>query len=256
MMRDLAIAVLAGAVLAGCTPDGAVPTDTPSDQPAYAAPPVASRVEADGSGGMIIIGQAGPDERVRLIQIDGTAHGVTADGGGAFAVEVPEGGRVDRLFNLSVERGGQSVSSDGWLFSPGAAPERAVLLRPGGATLPVGPAPLLAVVDMDGGGGVAAAGLAGADEMVNVAVDGRPTGAVRAGPDGRWFLVLSAALNPGSHQITASVADRRDQRSLTMEPVRPDGALEVSTVDGAVRVAWALPGGGSQTTWILLAPAD
>ena len=256
MMRNMAIAVAASVLIVGCTPDGAAPTDTPTDEPSYASPPVASGVESSASGSLVVSGVAGPDERVRLIQMDGTAHGVTADGAGAFAVAVPGGAGVDRLFNLSVERAGQSVSSDGWLFSPAAAPERAVMLRSGGASLPVGPAPLLAVIDMDNGGGVAAAGLAQDGETVSLSVDGRPSGSVRAGPDGRWFLVLSSAVSPGPHQITASVGDRRDQRSLDLSPVRPEGALEAHPVEGAVRVAWALPAGGSQTTWILLPQSD
>lgn len=251
MMRVLAIAAWAGVLLAACSPDAA-PTDVAPAAPAYAAPPVAHRVQADGSGAITVIGRAGPDERVRLIQMDGTAHGVTADAAGVFAVTVPGGADADRLFNLSVERAGQSVSSDGWLFSAAIAPARAVMLRVGGASLPVGAAPLLAVVDMDAGGGVAMSGLAQAGEMVRVAVDGQMRGQVRAGPDGRWFTVLAATVTPGEHQVTVTVGERREQRLLSLVPVRSNGALETAQVDGAVRVAWALPGGGSQTTWILL----
>ena len=243
--------VLFGLVLVACSPDTA-PTESTAETPAYTAPPVALGVQARGSGDLVIEGRAGPDERVRVIQLDGTAHGVTADAAGVFAISVPGGPRADRLFNLSVDRSGQSVSSDGWLFSPEAAPERAVMLRVGGASLPVGPAPLLAVVDMDGGGGVAVSGLADPGATVAVAVDGERRGSVTAGPDGRWSLVLTSTLAQGPHRITASAGELRDSRDVVLVSQTPSTALESASVDGAIRVAWSLPGGGSQTTWILL----
>ena len=249
MMRKCV--VLFGLLLTACSPDAA-PTVSTAETPAYTAPPVALAVRAGGSGDLVIEGRAGPDERVRVIQLDGTAHGVTADAEGGFAISVPGGTRADRLFNLSVDRSGQSVSSDGWLFSSGAAPERAVMLRLGGASLPVGPAPLLAVVDMDGGGGVAVSGLADPGVTVAVEVDGERRGSVTAGPDGRWSLVLTSTLAQGPHQITASAGERRDSRDVVLVPQTPSAALESASVDGAIRVAWILPGGGSQTTWILL----
>lgn len=251
MMREFASAVLMAGLLAGCSPDAA-PTDVAPDTPTYAAPPVADIVRTDGSGAITVVGRAGRDERVRLIQMDGSAHGVTADGTGAFAVAVPGSAGTDRLFNLSVERAGQSVSSDGWLFSPAAAPARAVMLRVGGASLPVGDAPLLAVVDMDAGGGVAMSGRAEPGATVRIALDGQALDSIEAGPNGVWFAVLAAAVTPGVHQISASVGDRREQRELTLGPTRPTTAVDAAPVDGAIRVAWALPGGGSQTTWILL----
>ena len=251
MMRAAAIAVLVFGLTVGCSPD-ATPTDVAPDAPAYASPPVALRVLDDGSGTITVQGLAGPDERVRLIQMNGIAHGVTADSAGAFTISVPGSVDADRLFNLSVERAGQSVSSDGWLYSPASAPERSVMLRVGGASLPVGDAPLLAVVDMDGGGGVALAGRTEPDATVRVAVDGQSVGSAKAGTDGRWFMVLSAAISPGSHQLSATVGDHREQRDVNLIFVRPTGPLEATTVDGATRVAWALPGGGSQATWILL----
>jgi len=250
MWKRVIISVLA-VWIAGCSQEAA-PSDSTPDAPAYAAPPTAERVEQKGGGMVAVSGRAGPDERVRMIRLDGVAHGVTADGTGAFEIPATLGQGIEPLFNLSVERAGQSVSSDGWLYVPVAAPERAVMLRVGGASLPVGAAPLLAVVDMDGGGGVALSGRAEPDAEVRISIDGSARGTARAGPDGIWFSVLALALAPGNHQISVTAGNQRDQRQLALAGVRAEGAVEAVQVDGAIRVAWALPGGGSQTTWILL----
>lgn len=239
-------------LVGACSPGPAQPTGSEATQPAYAAPPVALAIETAAQGGLTIRGRAGPDERVRLIQMDGTAHGVTAGGDGAFAISVPGAAATNRLFNLSVERAGQSVSSDGWLFSPAAAPTRAVMLRAGGASLPVGAAPLLATVDMDPGGGVALAGRGAPGETITLTVDGQTAGRAVAGDAGVWFLVLPTALSQGRHSFVASADGREARADLDLTPIRPDGALEAATVAGGVRVAWGLPGGGTQTTWILL----
>lgn len=250
-MKRMTVIALIGLMLAGCTGEAAPAADAAADAPAYAAPPVATHVGVE-AGRVVVNGRAGPGERVRLIEMDGTAHGVTADDQGTFAISLPGTAAADRLYNLSVERAGQSVSSDGWLFSPAAAPERAVMLRPGGASLPVGASPLLAVVDIDSGGGVAVAGTAGAEEEVTVALDGRTVARVRADGDGRWFTVLGAAVPQGPHRLSATVGERRDGRDIEVSPMRPAGAIETAPVEGGLRVAWALPGGGAQTTLILL----
>lgn len=250
MLRRTAIAFI-GLVAAACGGEVAPAADTAADAPAYAAPPVATQVSVE-SGRVVVSGRAGPGERVRLIEMDGTAHGVTADDQGLFSISMPDTAASDRLYNLSVERAGQSVSSDGWLFSPAASPGRAVMLRAGGASLPVGPAPLLAVVDIDSGGGVALSGRAGGGEDVTVTLDGRSVGRVRADADGRWFTVLAAAVSGGGHRVGASVGERSEARDIDVSAVRPAGAIEVAPLSDALRVAWSLPGGGAQTTLILL----
>lgn len=250
MTRSIAMVAMA-TLIGACSPGPTQSTDSEVMQPAYAAPPVAVAVETASQAGLTIRGRAGPDERVRLIQMDGTAHGVTAGGDGAFAITVPDRTPTDLLFNLSVERAGQSVSSDGWLFSPGAAPTRAVMLRAGGASLPVGAAPLLATIDMDPGGGAALAGRAEPGAMVAISIDGQSLGRVEAGDSGVWFMVLPSALSPGSHVLVASVGEQQARAELNLVSVRPEGALETVAVPNGVRVAWGLPGGGSQTTWIL-----
>ncbi|HRH19243.1 MAG TPA: hypothetical protein PLE81_01245 [Brevundimonas sp.] len=243
--------VMVGLVLAGCAPDAA-PTDVSSDAPAYTAPPVADSVAVAAPGQLTVSGRAGPDERVRVIQMDGTAHGGTADANGTFSIAMPAGSGTDLLFNLSVERAGQSVSSDGWLFSPANVPSRSVMLRIGGASLPVGPAPLLAVVDMDAGGGVALAGRSTPGARVRVSLDGQDRGAAQADESGLWFTVLSSTVSAGPHQITVNDGGDRVDRRVDLQPQRASGPLEVAHLEDAVRIAWVLPGGGNQTTWILL----
>lgn len=250
-MKRIAAITLVGLLLAACNGEAAPEADASAEAPAYAAPPVATQVRLE-AGRAVVTGRAGPDERVRLIEMDGTAHGVTADADGAFSISLPGAGAGDRLYNLSVERAGQSVSSDGWLFSPASAPERAVMLRPGGASLPVGPAPLLAVVDIDSGGGVALAGVAEGDQDVSLSLDGRTVARVRADEEGRWFSVLSSAVTPGLHRLGATAGNQRDEREVEVAAIRPAGAIETAPATDGVRVAWSLPGGGAQTTLILL----
>ena len=253
-MRRLLVPILAIGLVAGCGREPETAPEAPVRDAAYATPPVISSVSVTG-GGLTISGLAEAGERVRLIEMDGTAHGVTAGDDGAFSLTLPGAGPQDRLVAVNVQRAGRAVSADGWLFSPAAAPERAIMLRPGGASLPVGPAPLLAAVDVDGAGGVAHSRVTEPNEEVEVRIDGARVGAASADAAGRWSLALEAPQPAGPHRILA-VSSTQVERTVDLTAVRPSTPLEASASDGVVRIAWALPGGGAQTTYLLLAPSS
>lgn len=247
--------VLAGLVsLAACADGPEAPARAVQDEAAYAMPPVVSAVARQGDGSLVVSGTATADERIRLVDLSGRTHGTTADAEGAFSLALPANETGDHLLSLTVQRAGRAVSSDGWLFAPRAAPQRAVMLRPGAASLPIGAAPLLAVVDHDGGGGVALSGRAEAGATVEIGLDGQPRGAVVAGPDDLWSTSLVLEGPTGSHLFTVASSGRRESVTIPLSASDPAQPVEVSILDGAIRVAWRLPGGGAQTTWII--PAD
>lgn len=249
-MRRLLVPFLALGLLAGCSREPEEAPQTAVQNAAYATPPAIRSVTA-GAGGLEISGLAEAGERIRLIEMDGTAHGVTAGENGAFSLTLPATGPQDRLIAVNVQRAGRAVSADGWLFSPASAPERAVMLRPGGASLPVGQAPLIAAIDVDGAGGVAVSGVTEPGVEVEVRVDGVRSGRAQADPTGRWSLALETPLAAGQHRFLA-VSSSQLERTVDLAAVRPATPLETAAFEGGVRVAWALPGGGAQTTYILL----
>lgn len=253
LTATLLISILA---LAGCSRGGgAEPAADALDQQAYVAPPVVTSLSIDQDGELTVSGLAAPDERVRLTEMSGAAHGVTADAQGMFSVVLPAGAAADRLISINAQRGDRAVSSDGWLFSPASAPTRAVMLRAGAASLPVGPAPLLAVADVDAGGGLALAGLAPPDTPVVVSVDGSERGRVQSDATGRWWLSLGRPVGSGVHAITVTAGAQRTDLSLDLTAYVPGSALQTTAVSSGIRVDWTLPGGGGQSTIIILNPA-
>lgn len=253
-MRLNLIPLIAVLTVAGCG-GGAREAEAPAaQQDAYVSPPAVTTVRASETGALAITGSAEAGERIRLIEMNGTAHGVTADDQGDFELILNGAAPADRLFSVNVQRGGQAIPADGWLLSPAAAPERAVMLRPGGASLPVGRAPLLAVVDVDAGGGVALSGVAEPGAEVEVRIDGLRQGSTEADAAGRWSLVPGATLTAGEHRVLV-IAGTQIEHTLDLTPVRPTGPVQTATVPGALRVAWGLPGGGAQTTFVLLPSA-
>ena len=253
-MRRLLVPFLALGLLAGCGREPEEAPQTSVQNAAYATPPSIRSVTAAPGGGLEITGLAEAGERIRLIEMDGTAHGVTAGEDGGFNLTLPAAGPQDRLIAVNVQRAGRAVSADGWLFSPAAAPERAVMLRPGGASLPVGEAPLIAAIDVDGAGGVAVSGVTEPGAEVELRVDGARSGVAQADATGRWSLALEAPLAAGQHRFLAVSSSQRE-RTVDLAAVRPAAPVETTPFDGGVRVAWALPGGGAQTTYLLLDPS-
>lgn len=218
----------------------------------YAAPPRPTSVTAGPGGRLVVSGAARPDARVRLVAYGGDAYGAQADAQGAFRFELPASGQP-RLLALSVEADGREVEGDGWLFAPPDRPERAVMLRPGSAALPVSGGARLALVsvDYDAGGGVAVAGTAPPNAEVLVLVDGRPAARGPASVDGRFAFRLAPEVTPGTHTVQLGAGGERQAYEVRFAPPPPAGALSVRSAPEGWRVEWPTSGGGAQATLVL-----
>jgi len=133
-----------------------------------------------------------------LITTDGAGRETRSAGVAVVAVPPPPG----RGPELKTAKGGKKPQTEDGVLAvmlprQGEAPGR-VLQRPGQLrpTLALG----IDVADFDGAGRTVLAGRAGAGNDVNVYLDGRPAGTVKAGDDGVWSLTLPA-VNAARHSI-------------------------------------------------------
>lgn len=253
----LAAALTAGLWAAGCeAPEAAPPPPAATAATSYAAPPRVVEVEA-AEDGLLVRGRAAPGERVRLLTVEGGAHGAAADSEGDFVVLAPGGEPGQpRLLGLSGQRGGRAVPAEGWLYVPPGAPEAAVVLRPGAPAAVLGAAQLLAAVDYDGGGAMTVSGRATPGTRVRVLVDGAPAGEGEAGPDGAFGVRLAAAVPPGERDVMVSTPEARVERRLLLAEGEAAGVMQTRAFDGGWRVTWRMPGGGHQTTFVFRPQAD
>jgi hypothetical protein len=228
------------------------PSGTPSAAPAdYVQPPHILAVKRGAAGSMLVEGSAAPDARVRAVQTDGASFGATADHKGRYAVEVPPG-KGPKLIALSTEDPTRSVRAQGWLFIPPDAPERAVLLRPGAAARPLAGASLIAAVDYGPGGGLAISGMAGRDAPVAVALDGAAIQETHADGQGIWTLQFASPAPPGAHvlHVRSGAAHADVNVVLASRPAR--GLFQAGREAADWRIDWTPPGGGAQTTLLIL----
>lgn len=251
-------AVFLLAVLTACAPrsapkgdDGAALRDA-----GYVPAPRFTKVETLGAS-FVLSGEASQSARVGIQFIGSNATGqtmsqvlgTTADEKGAFRVEVPSG-VTGGLYNLFNDDRGRQMHAEGRLFVPVNQPAKAVVLRPGGASLPLGGnAAALATADYDSAGGLAVAGQVAPDTLVELTVDGIVIGQARSDAAGRYRLSAQIA-PPGDTQVTLelNIAAGRDHASEVLPVSRPIGQDRVTQLEQAWRVDWKLPGGGVQTT--------
>ena len=224
----------------------------PASQPDYAPPPRISSVTGKAGGSAIIAGSAAPDSRVRAETADQATYGATAGHDGRFEIELPMVGR-SRLVALSVEGPSRSTRATGWLFVPPDAPERAVLLKAGAAAGPLAGAGLIAAVDYDPGGGVAASGRTAPNASVALAVDGGAGQEAQADPAGVWSVRITTALSAGPHVLHVRSGGARADRTVVLGGRSVSGVFQAIREHDAWRVDWTPPGGGAQSTLVLLA---
>jgi hypothetical protein len=233
-----------------------VSTEPPaaSAQSDYAPPPRIVAVATGTGGSALVSGQAAPDSRIRAVTTDQATYGATADHDGRFVLELPSAGR-SRLVALSQEGARRSTRAVGWLFVPPDAPERAVLLRAGAPAGPLAGAGLMAAVDYDSGGGVAVSGRAQPNATVALSVDGGPAQEVRADGAGAWSARLAAPLPAGPHVLHVRSGSARVDRAVDVEARPIQGVFQATRERDDWRVDWTPPGGGAQTTVVLLGSA-
>lgn len=261
--RGVLFAALIG--MAGC--DGGAkdewqPQTTPASTRAdaveagYIAPPKVERAEVIPEG-LRLSGTAAPSASVRLGAPTGETVTGQADAQGLWTLLVPRVGDV-RLYGLSMTGGDRTVQAQGYVL---ITPEGAVaLLRAGSGAWRLAPdsvSPQILAVDVDPAGGAVISGMATPGAGLGVRIDRTPRAEGQAGDDGRFFLSLSEPLNPGSHDIQVSGEGGEQRITVAISPAAPltAGPMRAQRVETGWRIDWMTPGGGTQTTLIILAPS-
>jgi hypothetical protein len=212
------------------------------EEAGYLAPPLAVRF----AGGELS-GSGAPGARVRLASPDGAAQfaDVAADGNWRLR---PRTAGEPRIYGLSMNAGGRQVQSPGYvLIAPGGA---AALLRAGGGSMRLDPqTPGMGTVDFDRGGGAVVSGVAPAEAVVVVRLDGRQVAEGRASAAGRFSIALPP-LGERTHRLQVFGDGFQDEVTAATRPAAPlvDGPLRSQFTAGGLRADWLTPGGGVQST--------
>ena len=169
--------------------------------------------------------------------------------------------KTPRLYAFDATLSGRTVRAEGALC---VLPDGGVLvLRAGSGAAVLGNAGglSLADVDFDGGGGIAASGLASANSPVRLTIDGAAAGLGQADARGRYVVMgldPRRAPSSGVHTIAVqSPAGLAAGVDVSLTPAQPLASSEIyraSKVQGGWRIDWRLPGGGVQTA-VVFAPA-
>jgi hypothetical protein len=264
-----ATALAATLAAAGCDRGGdeaapPSPVETEAAEAGYLAPPAVSAVQV--AGGRIVIEGAGPrGDRVRLVEAGGGAYGGTVGADGRWRLEAPRG-EGPRLYTVSALGDGRTLQAEGRLL---VLPDgRALLLRPGHGALPVGGgsgagAPRITSVDVASDGAAAVSGFARPGARAVTLVDGAPppenvvVGQGAADADGRFAIILAGPLPPGAHALVVNTPDGVARAEVTVAAAADPGAraLVAERQPQGWRIAWRLPRGGVQTTYVLGAAA-
>ena len=254
--RILSLLVCAGFV-AACHPG---PAKTNSDNVqklmdnGYSPAPVVNEVTQSGPGMLTVKGQALPDGRVRFILGPQRAIGVTADSKGRFSADLPADPKGS-VFDLLMEDRGRLMHAEGRLFVPPGQPAKAIIMRPGAASLPVARQPEgIAVLDYDAAGALAVSGRVAPKTAVDVIVNGQLRGAqpISAG-DGAYTAMTQMLPAPGDSPTTLNIVIEAGGATWKRDVMvsRPaDGGDHVTLIPEGWRVDWKVPGGGVQTTLV------
>lgn len=236
-----AILSLAALAAAACTPDP--PERSGGDAEAsreWARPPLIESV-GRAAQDLTVSGLADPEARVVLRGDAGAAFAATADSRGRFEIRVPR--PAGHLLLRPETQVGQDAapSPDRLLILDGGSGPVAVL-RAGGPTRRLDPAPALGAIDGDGrmrlASGRAAAGTAvievqSGEEMIRVA----------PGETGRWSVILPARGGPDSIRVNG-------REFVWPGEAAGAGPLRVERLESGWRIRWTGPGAARQTTWL------
>ena len=234
------------------------PPSTQSDaaEAGYIAPPQILQAER-GPGGLVLKGVGAPQASVRLGAPTGESLVGQIDADGRWSLTAPSSDRV-RLYGLSMTRGARTVQAEGYVM---VTPDGEVaLLRAGAGALRLSPGsatPNILAVDVDPEGAAVISGVATPGAGLGVRVDRTPSAVGQAGEDGRFSLLLNEPLLPGAHDIQVSGEGGEHRITVAVSPAAPlvDGPVRAQRADAGWRADWMTPGGGVQTTLIILAPS-
>lgn len=229
------------ALAGGCMPEPEQPAHDAAGNPTgWTRPPeIAGVRRADAS--LIFVGQAQPGARVVLRNDAGAAYAAVADPDGRFEIRmaVPSGAL---LLRPETQVGQDAaVSPDRLLIIDGGRGPIAIL-RLGGPTQRLDPAPWLGAIDSDPQTALASGQTTSAGQVVAIGT-GRDALEVRSGPDRRWSLLLGplAAGTPvtvgGEAFVWPGAGDAGSD-------------LRVERAGQGWRIGWAGPRGARQWTWL------
>lgn len=257
--KTLALVMVLGAGLAACgeAPAGRNPAlgRDPPRTAAYVDPPKILRL-IPGEAGVVVLGAAAPQARVRLATPEGEEVLTEAGEDGAWTLNLPPSGQA-RIFGLSMISEARTVQAEGYqLILPDG---RLVRLRAGAGAVVVGGGaePVLNAFDFDEDGGAVVSGRAPPEASFTVRIDGRPvTTNGRADAEGRFSLPFGAPVPPGPHRIEIQGEGFGLAAAIdaTPGPAPARGAFQLTPTPYGPRIDWLTPGGGVQST-LLIEPA-
>ncbi|MBF0666193.1 MAG: hypothetical protein IR159_11760 [Brevundimonas sp.] len=239
-MKRAILSMAAAGLAAACSPS---PPEKAADQAeaarGWARPPVVESVGPDGAG-LIVAGVAAPEARV-VLRGEGAAFAATADSDGRFEIRVPPpAGHL--LLRPETQVGQDAAPSPDQLLILAAGRGPVAVLRAGGPTRRLDPAPALGAIDGDGRMRLASGQVAAGTEVV-VVQSGDET--IQVAPDeaGRWSVILPAEGGPDPIRVNGREFIWPGQA----DAARP---LAVERLESGWRVGWTGPGEARQTTWL------
>lgn len=236
-----AAALLAGGG-AGCSPTPSEPGKTRADAvSAWTRPPIIERVDRLAQG-LSVSGVAEPGARVVLRSDHGEAFAASADAEGHFDVRVTAS-TAPLLLRPETQVGQDAAPSPDRLLVLPSGQGPIAVLRPGGATRRLGPAPALGAVDSDGRMRLVSGRTTPGAARVEVRHGGET---VEVAPDADGFWSVMLAPRPGPDQVTVG------GRTFVWpgEGAASFGALQVERAASGWRINWTGPDGGRQSTWL------
>jgi hypothetical protein len=227
--------------VAGCMPEPERPArDVAGNTTGWTQPPqILSVQQADAS--LIFSGSAEPGARVALRNDEGAAYAAAADAEGRFEIRMatPRGAL---LLRPETQVGQDAALSPDRLLIIEGGRGPIVVLRAGGPTRRLDPAPTLGAIDSDAGSLVASGRTGGDAQTVEVASGGE-TLQVLSGEGGRWSVLLGAVSPGGTVRV--------GQRAFTWPgPGANTSPLQVERAGQGWRVGWSSAGGARQWTWL------
>ena len=224
--------------LAACSGERSRPdADMAQAGAGWSAPPRVETV-ARTAGGLMVSGHAAPGARVVLRGADGMAFAASADDRGRFDIRMtaPAG---DVMLTPETPTGQDSAPAPEQLLLIAGGQGPIAMLAAGAPSRRLDGSGALGSVDSDGRM-LALAGRGEPGQPVRVSLNGRPAAMPTPGPDGRWTAIVGPA---GAGRIAVGDA-------AYDYPGAADGGPGASRAGAGWRIAWQVPAGGRQTTWL------
>jgi len=204
----------------------------------WAAPPRIDTVRR-APNGLTVSGRAGPGARVVLRGADDMAFAASADDAGRFDI-LMGAPRGDVLLTPETQTGQDAAPAPERLLILGDGQGPIALLTPGAASVRLDGAGALGAVDSDGRF-LALSGQAQAGSSVRITVDGRPGAVAQADAGGRWTAVVGSSTGPARLGVGPRIYDFPGDGGATAQAARSGAGW---------RLAWEVPAGGRQITWL------